>query len=98
MNTVEPSFATADVLAFYRELPFNYRESAVEHARHIRQVFPGFFSVLARKAQCDSAGTDRKGSALNEQVAISVVLFLARAVIFAARRATNPRHAHPRAV
>ncbi len=51
MNTVEPSFANADVLAFYRELPFNYRESAVEHARHIRQVFPGFFSVLARKAQ-----------------------------------------------
>lgn len=30
--------ANSDVLAFYRELPFNYRESAQEHAKKIRAV------------------------------------------------------------
>jgi 2-polyprenyl-3-methyl-5-hydroxy-6-metoxy-1,4-benzoquinol methylase len=36
MNKDE-SRANADVLAFYRELPFNYRESALQHAKDIRR-------------------------------------------------------------
>jgi SAM-dependent methyltransferase len=32
------SYANADVLAFYRELPFNYRESAKSHANEIRRT------------------------------------------------------------
>lgn len=32
------SFANPDVLAFYRELPFNYRQSARAHARQIRDT------------------------------------------------------------
>jgi 2-polyprenyl-3-methyl-5-hydroxy-6-metoxy-1,4-benzoquinol methylase len=30
------TFANLEVLAFYRELPFNYRQSAAEHAKAIR--------------------------------------------------------------
>jgi 2-polyprenyl-3-methyl-5-hydroxy-6-metoxy-1,4-benzoquinol methylase len=39
--TAEPgavTFANPDVLAFYRQLPFNYRQSVHEHAVHIRRA------------------------------------------------------------
>jgi len=43
------SFANSDVLAFYRELPFNYRESADKHAQVIRDsdAIASSYPVLA---------------------------------------------------
>lgn len=38
MERTEITFANPDVLAFYRELPFNYRQSAREHAKAIRRA------------------------------------------------------------
>lgn len=37
-DTVTETLANPDVLAFYRELPFNYRESAQAHAKEIRRL------------------------------------------------------------
>src|SRR2546427_3488457 len=43
-----PTAANPDVLAFYRELPFNYRRGALDHARQIRETnqLEGYLPLL----------------------------------------------------
>jgi SAM-dependent methyltransferase len=53
--------ARADVLEFYRDLPFNYRTSAAEHADAIRQqdslkAYPPLVAALARRPRLIDVG------------------------------------------
>jgi len=63
------SFANSDVLAFYRELPFNYRESADKHAQVIRDSdaiassYPVLAPLLRRGGRFSMSAAAQAGSA-----------------------------------
>jgi ubiquinone/menaquinone biosynthesis C-methylase UbiE len=66
----ETTFANPDVLAFYRALPFNYRQSRRDHARAIRRAnaiasYPGLAPLLLPGTSLLDVGCGSGWSTLN---------------------------------
>ncbi|MBN2290316.1 MAG: class I SAM-dependent methyltransferase, partial [Candidatus Glassbacteria bacterium] len=60
-EAMEKSFASAEVLEFYKELPFNYRGSAKEHAAAVRrtkvaQAYPVLAPLLGKETRVLDVG------------------------------------------